>query len=68
MMNIVICDDDKNIIEEVAAVCKECLSENVSIYAFQSAESLLQNLTNEDYVIDLFILDIEMPRGKTVFG
>lgn len=66
MMNIVICDDDKNIIEEVAAVCKECLSESVSIYAFQSAESLLQNLTNEDYVIDLFILDIEMP-GKNGF-
>ena len=60
-MNIVICDDERKVIEEVGAICRECLSQNVKIYGFQSAESLLKKLDKIDGDIDLFILDIEMP-------
>lgn len=60
-MNIVICDDERKVIEEVGAICRECLSQNVKIYGFQSAESLLKKLDEIDGDVDLFILDIEMP-------
>lgn len=63
-MNIVICDDDMQIIKEVVEVCKQTLADKASFYLFQSAESLIKNLSNIDGIIDLFILDIEMP-GKS---
>lgn len=60
-MNIVICDDERKVIEDVGSVCRECLSPDVKLYGFRSAESLLKNLDKIDGDIDLFILDIEMP-------
>lgn len=62
-MNIVICDDDDKVIKNVANVCRNVLSVKSKISAFHSAESLIQNLTNDEELVDLFILDIEMP-GK----
>lgn len=62
-MNIVICDDDDKVIKNVANVCRNVLSVKSKISAFRSAESLIQNLTNDEELVDLFILDIEMP-GK----
>lgn len=60
-MNIVICDDERKVIEDVGSICRECLSPDVKLYGFQSAESLLKNLDKIEGDIDLFILDIEMP-------
>lgn len=60
-MNIVICDDERKVIEDVGSICRECLSPDVKLYGFRSAESLLKNLDKIDGDIDLFILDIEMP-------
>lgn len=62
-MNIVICDDESEILNRVKNTCKECLDEKATYYLFQSAETLIKNLNNVSYKIDLFILDIEMP-GK----
>lgn len=62
-MNIVICDDDDKVIKNVANVCRNVLLVKSKISAFRSAESLIQNLTNDEELVDLFILDIEMP-GK----
>ena len=56
-MNIVICDDERKVIEDVGSICRECLSPDVKLYGFQSAESL-DKIEGD---IDLFILDIEMP-------
>lgn len=60
-MNIVICDDERKVIEDVGLICRECLSPDVKLYGFRSAESLLKNLDKIEGDIDLFILDIEMP-------
>ena len=60
-MNIVICDDERKVIEDVGSICRECLSPDAKLYGFRSAESLLKNLDKIDGDIDLFILDIEMP-------
>lgn len=60
-MNIVICDDERKVIEDVGSICREYLSPDVKLYGFRSAESLLKNLDKIDGDIDLFILDIEMP-------
>ena len=60
-MNIVICDDERKVLEDVGSICRECLSPDVKLYGFRSAESLLKNLDKIDGDIDLFILDIEMP-------
>lgn len=60
-MNIVICDDERKVIEDVGSICRECLSPDVKLYGFRSAESLLKNLDKIEGDIDLFILDIEMP-------
>lgn len=62
-MNIVICDDERKVIEDVGLICRECLSPDVKLYGFRSAESLLKNLDKIEGDIDLFILDIEMPAG-----
>lgn len=59
-MNIVICDDERKVIEDVGSICREYLSPDVKLYGFRSAESLLKNLDKIDGDIDLFILDIEM--------
>ena len=60
-MNIVICDDERKVIEDVGLICRECLSPDDKLYGFRSAESLLKNLDKIEGDIDLFILDIEMP-------
>lgn len=60
-MNIIICDDERKVIEDVGSICREYLSPDVKLYGFRSAESLLKNLDKIDGDIDLFILDIEMP-------
>lgn len=60
-MNIVICNDERKVIEDVGSICREYLSPDVKLYGFRSAESLLKNLDKIDGDIDLFILDIEMP-------
>lgn len=60
-MNIVICDDERKVIEDVGSICREYLSPDVKLYGFRSAESLLKNLDKIDGDIDLFILDKEMP-------
>ena len=60
-MNIVICDDERKVIEDVGSICREYLSPDVNLYGFRSAESLLKNLDKIGGDIDLFILDIEMP-------
>lgn len=60
-MNIVICDDERKVIEDVGSICREYLSPDVKLYGFRSAESLLKNLDKIDGDIALFILDIEMP-------
>lgn len=60
-MNIVICDDERKVIEDVGSICREYLSPDVKLYGFRLAESLLKNLDKIDGDIDLFILDIEMP-------
>ena len=60
-MNIVICDDERKVIEDVGSICREYLSPDVKLYGFRSAESLLKNLDKIEGDIDLFILDIEMP-------
>ena len=60
-MNIVICDDERKVIEDVGSICREYLSPDVKLYGFRSAESLLKNLDKIDGDIDLFILDLEMP-------
>ena len=31
-MNIVICDDERKVIEDVGSVCRECLSPDVKLY------------------------------------
>lgn len=54
-MNIVICDDERKVIEDVGSICRECLSPDVKLYGFQSAESLLKNLDKIEGDIDLFI-------------
>ena len=54
-MNIVICDDDDKVIKNVANVCRNVLSVKSKISAFRSAESLIQNLTNDEELVDLFI-------------
>lgn len=63
-MKIVICDDEHEVLEKVAQICKKSFLSKVTIYAFPSAESLLKNLSSDMGTIDLFILDIEMP-GKS---
>lgn len=63
-MKIVICDDEHEVLEKVAQICKKSFLSKVTIYAFPSAESLLKNLSSDMGAIDLFILDIEMP-GKS---
>lgn len=63
-MEIVICDDEHEVLEKVAQICKKSFLSKVTIYAFPSAESLLKNLSSDMGTIDLFILDIEMP-GKS---
>ena len=60
-MNIVICDDERKVIEDVGSICREYLSPDVKLYGFRSAESLLKNLDKIEGDIALFILDIEMP-------
>ena len=60
-MNIVICDDERKVIEDVGSICREYLSPDVKLYGFRSAESLLKNLDKIEGDIDLIILDIEMP-------
>lgn len=41
-MKIVICDDEHEVLEKVAQICKKSFLSKVTIYAFPSAESLLK--------------------------
>ena len=62
-MNIVICDDERKVIQDVGEICRSYFGNEIYIYGFYNAESLLRKIAEINDVIDLFILDIEMP-GK----
>ena len=55
--NILVCDDDKEITEEVLLYCKECLGSRCEIVTFNDGKKLLEYSGD----IDLLVLDIEMP-------
>lgn len=57
-MLIAICDDDKEFVDEVLLICKECIQDRSKIVTFYDGKELLEY--SED--IDLIILDIEMPN------
>lgn len=59
MINIAICDDDKNDLNAIAKVVEDILTENkveCKIYLYVSAKKMLQEVKN----IDISILDISM--------
>lgn len=61
-MVIAICDDEKNVIEEVSIICKECLGDKNDIIFYQNGKELLDHLQR----IELLILDIEMPESNGI--
>ena len=61
-MKIAICDDDKEITEEVLLYCKECLGSRCEIVTFNDGKKLLEYSGD----IDLLVLDIEMPEGNGI--
>ena len=41
-MKIVICDDEHEVLEKVAQICKKSFLSKVTIYAFPSAEKFIK--------------------------
>lgn len=65
-MNIVICDDDDKVIKNVANVCRNVLSVKSKISAFHSAESLIQNLTNDEENAEQPSDDVDKIYGRSM--
>ncbi len=67
-MNIVICDDERKVIQDVGEIVDPILKMKSIFMGFYNAESLLRKIAEINDVIDLFILDIEMPGKRWPCG
>lgn len=61
-MNIVICDDEEYVVEDVRQECRLYARPEDEIVCFSSSNALRQWLMSKRSSVDLFILDIEMPE------
>lgn len=61
-MRIVICDDEKYVVEDVRQECMRYAVPEDQIDGFSSSNALREWLVAERPLVDLFILDIEMPE------
>lgn len=61
-MNIVICDDEECVVRNVRRECELYIRTDDKIECFLSSGKLRKWLVEERPVVDLFILDIEMPE------
>ena len=60
-MEIIICDDEEYMLENIKQVCIESLGEEAHTTCYLSSEELMKEINNVKPEVDLFILDIEMP-------
>lgn len=66
MINLVICDDNKDFLESATLYIKHCLStlnEDIKIHKFTGSEEFINIFNMNPYGFDMVILDIDMP-GK----
>lgn len=61
-MIIVICDDDRKELEEIQRICQQCCNAEDKIITYSDSTELYKWLMMENWNVDLFILDIEMPK------
>lgn len=61
VMKILICDDDKEMLNEVTMFCKRVCNKEDIIIAYDNPKIFYDDLLKEYPKVELFILDIEMP-------
>ncbi len=61
-MNIVICDDDKILLENEILACEKFLEHKDTLVSYFDSVQLKKDLLAKKQEVDLFILDIEMPN------
>ena len=61
-MNIVICDDDKILLEKEIQTCEKFLEHQDTLESYFDSVQLKKDLFAKKQEVDLFILDIEMPN------
>lgn len=61
-MIIVICDDDRKELEGIQRICQQCCNAEDKIITYSDSTELYKWLMMEHWNVDLFILDIEMPK------
>lgn len=61
-MIIVICDDDRKELEGIQRICQQCCNAEDKIITYSDSTELYKWLMMENWNVDLFILDIEMPK------
>lgn len=61
-MNIIICDDQKEELEEIKKICEMICAGQDEVSCYISSRELCNMLLVEQPEVDLFILDIEMPE------
>ena len=67
MIQIAVCDDDKNAVSAHSGIVEECLKQCRSmgeVTSYTDSENLLYDITQDSFYYDLILLDIEMP-GST---
>lgn len=60
-MNIVVCDDNEILLNDVVKKCKRNMKSEDTITDFTDSLKLKEYILKEKPVVDLFLLDIEMP-------
>ena len=61
IMKIVICDDDREMLNQIEVYCEQICEKEDVIISYNNSEELYEYLSKEQPQVELFILDIEMP-------
>lgn len=61
-MNIVVCDDNEILLRDVVKKCKSYMKSEDTITDFTDSLKLKEYILKEKPIVDLFLLDIEMPE------
>jgi DNA-binding LytR/AlgR family response regulator len=61
-MEVIICDDCREELNEIKKFCYSVISENDRVFGFDDSGQLKEYIAQDSKKVDLFILDIEMPE------